>query len=387
MLLTKEVEIGWSPTTQKHYEELGYEYEWRSHFIVPVEHLTDNSHAKVDILCDYCLEEGIETKITKTWQKYNESKENGIIHKDCCKKHWYKKCSESNQEIYGVSNQFERDEIKDKIIETNLDKYGVEFYTQTDEYKQCCMETCLDKYGVDNVSRVPEFIDKMKNTQINKYGMMYSQTNEYKERYKNTCQEKYGVDNAFQSDEVKQKIIKFNNNTYGCHPMKIEEIKQDRLKKMLITKYKNGTGQSSRQQDYLGNLFNGEVNYPVNYCCLDIAFIQDKIFCEFDGSGHSLCVKMGDLTQEEFNNKEKRRKYFLLSKGWKEVRIISLNDKLPSDEVLLEMLNYAKEYINTGHSWIKFDIDNSKVICSQYEKDYDFGVLRKIKEEDLKEVG
>jgi len=119
---------------------------------------------------------------------------------------------------------------------------------------------------------------------------------------------------------------------------------------------------------------------------LDIAFPKDKIFCEYDGSGHALSVKMGDLTQDEFNNKEKRRKYFLLSKGWKEVRIISLNDKLPSDEVLLEMLNYAKEYINSGHTWIKFDIDNSKVICSQYEKYYDFGKLRRIKEEDLKEV-
>jgi hypothetical protein len=50
------------------------------------------------------------------------------------------------------------------------------------------------------------------------------------------------------------------------------------------------------------------------------------------------------------------------------------------------MYDIALEYLKSGHSWIKFDIDNSKIINSQFECDYDYGVLRKIKEEDLKEV-
>ena len=43
------------------------------------------------------------------------------------------------------------------------------------------------------------------------------------------------------------------------------------------------------------------------------------------------------------------------------------------------MIEYAKKYISTGHSWIKFDIDNSKIINSQGEINYDFGDLRKIR--------
>jgi len=57
-----------------------------------------------------------------------------------------------------------------------------------------------------------------------------------------------------------------------------------------------------------------------------------------------------------------------------------------SDNILLNMLDYAKQYLSTGHSWIKFDIDNSKITTSQYETDYDFGELRKISKLDIKDV-
>jgi len=47
------------------------------------------------------------------------------------------------------------------------------------------------------------------------------------------------------------------------------------------------------------------------------------------------------------------------------------------------MLDYAKNYIFTGHSWIKFDIDNSQIITSQYKIKIDFGRLRTITNKDL----
>ena len=43
------------------------------------------------------------------------------------------------------------------------------------------------------------------------------------------------------------------------------------------------------------------------------------------------------------------------------------------------MIIYAKKYINTGHSWIKFDIDNNVIINRLGVFYYDFGELRKIK--------
>jgi len=85
------------------------------------------------------------------------------------------------------------------------------------------------------------------------------------------------------------------------------------------------------------------------------------------------------MTEEEFINKERRRWYFLNSKGWKEIRIISRQDKLPSDEVIFLMIEYAKEYINEGHSWIHFDIDNLKILKSTGNINVDFGKLRRIK--------
>jgi len=39
MLLDKYVEIGWNPTNRKHYESLGYQYEWCGKFVVPIEYL------------------------------------------------------------------------------------------------------------------------------------------------------------------------------------------------------------------------------------------------------------------------------------------------------------------------------------------------------------
>jgi hypothetical protein len=388
MLVTKTVETCWNPTNRQHYEQLGYIYEWRKRFVVPVEHLPENSHAQIDVLCDYCLEEGIETHIPQTWQIYSIRKNESTIKKDCCKNHWFKKCSESNLINYGVPNQFLREEVKDKIKQTNLEKYGCEFYTQTEESKEKHKETCLSKYGYDNASKVPEFIEKIAQTQMDRYGMFYSQTDEYKERFKNTNLNKYGVENPFQLDTVKQRIIEFNRETYGAdHPMKVESIKEDRVRKMVITKYRNGTMQTSRQQEYLYLLYGGELNYPVDKCSLDIAFPNEMVYCEYDGSGHALSVQFGDITEEEFERKEMQRKYFIKNLGWKEIRIISTNDYLPSDEILLHMYDIALEYLNSGHSWIKFDIDNDKIINSQFECDYDYGVLRKIKEEDLeKEV-
>ena len=70
---------------------------------------------------------------------------------------------------------------------------------------------------------------------------------------------------------------------------------------------------------------------------------------------------------------------------WREIRIISTKDLIPSDQKLLEILSYARTYLNQNHHYIKFDIDNSKIINSQGEFDYDFGELRRIKPTDIEQ--
>ena len=69
------------------------------------------------------------------------------------------------------------------------------------------------------------------------------------------------------------------------------------------------------------------------------------------------------------------------------MRIISTKDLLPSDQVLLEMLNYTCNYFSLypNHSWIEFNIDISAVRNAEHKDGipYSFGKLRTIKNSDL----
>lgn len=422
MLISKMAKEKWNTRNKKYYQEKGYIFtKYKDEFYVAIEDLTKGSRAELIVECDYCQKE-----IITDFQRYKNSIK--TIDKVCCgdvncmkrkreeillfrygvkntvhipnvldkmKETCLERYGETStcsiarnsfKEQYGVDNPFQLEEVKEKIKETCLEKYGVENYVQTEEYKQQVKQTCLEKYGVDNVSKNEEIKQKIKNIQQEKYGCWYSQTKEYKDRYKNTCQEKYGVDNVFQLEEIKEKIVEYNLDTYGVsHPMKINSIAKDRIIKGNQTKYKLGKGQSSSQQDYLYNMLGGELNYPVDNCLLDIAFLNEKIYIECDFSGHDLAIKMGDLTQEQFNLKEIRRNNFLESRGWKRIRIISTKDLLPSEIKIRQVVDYCKMYLNEHH-WINIDIDNLKLSCSKGDVRYDFGELIKINKKYLESI-
>ena len=196
------------------------------------------------------------------------------------------------------------------------------------------------------------------------------------------CLDKYGVENPMQRQEIKDKVVKTNMERYGF-PSAVQspEIRE----KIRQTLYKNGTAPCSNQQIYINQLIGGELNYPVKNLSLDIAFPEEKLYLEYDGGGHENSIVFGNVTKKEFDNNQRNRTYGLLRSGWKEIRIISIHDNLPSDQIILEMLSYARTYLK-NHHYIKFDIDNNKIINSQGEFDFDFGELRKIKLTDLKEA-
>jgi len=173
-------------------------------------------------------------------------------------------------------------------------------------------------------------------------------------------------------NQAKIALSDFQNGK-RCNKCRVERIHK--------TMYENGTQQCSTQQRYIHSLIGGELNYPIKESSLDIAFINDKLYVEYDGGGHDLSVKLESTTQDEFDKKERNRRYALYRSGWKEIRIISKKDYLPNDNIILEMVNYAKEYLNTGHSWIKFDIDNQLVKCSQFNIKYNYNTLRRINKE------
>ena len=413
MLLSKMVQVTVNYKNIMRYLDLGYEFEYFINksgnkstkrgvtIIVKVEDLDIQSGAIIEYECDYC-----HKNIQVRFCDYIKHKEN-IGEVDACKdcgniklgdinykkygsrspfgrKEVKEKSNNTVKEKYGVDNVFQLEEVRDKIKETNIEKYGKEYYTQTSEYKEKTKQTCLDKYGYDNVSKSPEIINKIKEVQFERYGDFYNRTDEGKEKYKQFCLDNYGVENLFQSDEIKEKIKKTNIEKYGVeYPMQIHEIAMKGVAKAMKTKESMGAIPSSRQQEYLHKIYGGIKNYVVDRCALDIALLEDMIDVEGDFSGHELRVKFGDCTQEEFKKKEMNRKFFLKSRGWKDFRIISRKDNLPSDEILLHMLDIAKEWINSGHSWIKFDIDNNTYETSNSINNFNYGKLRKIKDEDL----
>ena len=371
LVLPQTVKMKWNknPKQREYYINKGYKFtKCLDEFEVNVLDLPENSTQKVWVICDYCGK-----RIQKTYSSYNKSKKNSVIKKDCCDKCQPNKYKETNLIKYGVENSFQRENVKEKIKHTIIEKYGVENISQSEKIKNKKIETvrknlgvdyptqseiviekrrenCLEKYGVENPAMLKEVQEKMKRTIMLKYGVEhYSQTNEYKEKYKNTSILKYGTEHPFQNSEVR--------------------------KKCLITSYKNGTFICSEQQYYIYKIIEGELNYPVNNFVLDIAFPNEKIYVEYDGSGHDLSVRLGTITQSDFEKREMIRSKILRRQGWKEIRIISKNDYLPNKEIIIKMIDYAKNYFQQNHSWIKFDIDEGLVITSSGTSPFYFGEI------------
>lgn len=462
MLLSETAKVKLNGGNIVYYEQLDYNIpreknKWgklgvlRGTIIeVKIEDLPENSHAEVEILCDYCE----KVVVRKKYGGYINQNKKSTIHKDCCKACQPLKNKESNESVYGVSHisklesttekrkqtnlnkygfesYLQTEECKDRIKQTNLltfgfdnpmqservkekgrktslERYGVESYTQTDECKtktaktslkkwgetspmknkevrDKASQTNLERYGFENASSSPLIQEKRRKNVYEKYGVDYvCQDLEFQNKIKETINEKYGVDYYFQTGEFKETYKNTMLDKYGVdNPFKSEEVKE----KIAKTKYDNNSILCSIQQRYICDLTNGELNYPIGSCNLDIAFLKENIYIEYDGSGHGLSVKFDNETIEHFEERNKRRWYFLKSKDWKSIQIISSTDKLPSDNAIIEMITYAKDYINTGHSWIKFIIDKNKIVNSLGEFDYDFGKLRKIKSnKEMEEV-
>ena len=354
MLKTKEVIMRWNPKIKNYYVNLDYLFtKMGDEFVVKVEDLSKYSSKYVEVLCDYCLEEGIETIVPKPYRDYTSQNEMSIIHKDCCKKCISKKVIESNIMIHGVKNVMELKSSKDKIKETNILRYNVENTFQSEYHKEKIKETMKDRYGVEHALQNSDIYEKLKLKYIDKYGASTPLLNE----------------------EIKEKIINTNLEKFGCeNPFGNKDI-QEKIKNTL---YQNGTQKCSKQQKYIHKLIGGELNYPISRCSLDIAFLNDNIYVEYNGGGHDLKVTLGKITKEEFENKEIKREIFLKQNNWKLIRIISKQDYLPSDDKIIEIIAYAKYYLNTGHSWIEFDIDNQLIKYSKFEEYYNFGDLRRI---------
>ena len=347
MLLSDEVDVSLIQNNIGYYRKMGYgdimpTYKDDHYRIkvkvgtiikVKVKDLPRYSNIQIPFKCDYCGKD-----FCKSAQNYFNTLEKDLpIKKDCCDDCRQFKLQECNEIRFGGKSPFSSQDVQNKATESIYNIYGVDNVFQNEDIKNMIIENNIKLYGV-------------------KYSM---QRQEVKDKMEQTNMERYGVHHAMQNKEISAKVRE--------------------------TLFKNGTAPRSKQQIYVHQLIGGKINYPYYNASLDIAFPEEKFYVECDFGGHWLSIKLGGLTQDAFDKKQRNRWYSLYRSGWKSINIISRNDNLPSDTKIIEILSYARTYLK-NHHYIKFDIDNNKIINSQGEFDFYYGELRKIKLTDLKKA-
>ena len=346
-LITQEVTIKLHSQLFKYFENKGYDvpkrkaighgyyedgmcYDSSIPITVKVEDLPVGSHQIVEVECDFC-----HKKFTEEYRLFKKSidKYGTCACIKCATNHtaqYYQ-----NKYSENITTSFQIASVREKI-----------------------KNTMISRYGTDNIASVPEIQEKRKLTCLEKYGVPHpSQNKEFIKRRNITNQKKYGGNAPTSSEEVKRKVAE--------------------------SFYIRNTKRTSKQQRYICDLYGGILNYPVSYFVTDIMLLDDKIVCEVDFSGHDLIVQLGEMSQEEFNQKEIIRAETIKREGYKQIHLISKTDKLPSDKILLKMLDISKQYFKEypQHSWIEWYIDKG-IYRNAENKDgvpYDYGELRLLK--------
>lgn len=166
-----------------------------------------------------------------------------------------------------------------------------------------------------------------------------------KEKMMKVSLEKYGNICSLRNPEVFEKSKKKNNETLGVDfPFQNKKI-LEKCRETILQKHSSrvvfSKNKISKQQIKIHSLYGGEINYNCFPYLLDIFFSEKRIYFEYDGGGHNLNVKLKRQTENEFVEKEIEREKFLFGLGYKQFRIISKTDKLPSDDILMQIKNRA----------------------------------------------
>lgn len=418
MLIIENVQVTINKKNINWYKQMGYE-NIKSGDILTIKNneLIHGSHMEVKVLCDYCLENGAETIVSKKYHVYIKQNHNSIIKKDCCEKCKGKKQIESNQKIYGVNstsqiseikekqidtclnnygvdnpfksieirenikntfmdkygveNPFQSEEIKEKIIKTNLDKYGVKNYTQTEQYKEKKEKTCLERYGVPHPTQNPNVMRKIKETNIKRYGVPSPMhLNKYKEKIKNTNMKRYGVSYYSQTEEFKEKFKQTSLENWGVeHPFQNNEV-LDKVKQTCIDRY--GVEWAMQNSEIAKKSMNALIKKNGH----KISSQQEEIFLllkkEFENIEinypYGNCVLDMALFLDDIKidieydgwywhqdkQRDRRRDEYLKSEGWKVLRIKS-GHNIPEIHTILNKINILQ---NTNRKYTHIILDD-----------------------------
>ena len=293
------------------------------------------------------------------------------------KKTWQKNYGEN------ITNPSQAEEVKEKIKQTNLERHGCEYPMQNTAIRNKANATCQEKYGGNSSMCSEEIQNKAKATCQEKYGGNSAMcSEEIQNKSKTTCLLHFGVNNPFQSYEIKEKIKATNLEKHGAeNPMQCDEIKN----KVLDSFQFNGTGPCSRQQKYIHFLIGGTLNKRVCNSLADIYMEKENIIIEHDGRGHFLgdIINGNKTPTKEALLREKEREDKIISNGYRMIRFIATKDRIPSDEVIL---NLVEGFKNSDFKVIRINFEEGTIDRDYEEKWYcNFGELRKITKEDLEQ--
>ena len=377
LVLPQTVKVRTNGSNCKYFREKGYKFEKCGDFIeVDVLDLQKSSNVKVKIKCEIC---GCESEVLYWY--VNKNIDNGTLITCGNKKCKDIKTKKTNNKYYGCDNVFSNQQIKDKIKNTNNKKYGVNNPMESIAIQNKVKATCQKKYGGNSSMCSEEIQNKAKITCQKKYGGNSAMcSEEIQNKAKITCLQHFGVNNPFQSEEVKEKIKVVNLKRYGAeNPMQNEEIKNKALDSFQF----NGTGPSSRAQRYINYILNGTLNKHICSSLVDIYMEKENIVIEYDGSGHFLndIINGNAFPTKDSLLREKEREDSIVNKGYKVIRFIATKDRIPSDEVIL---NLIEEFKNSDFKVVRINFEEGTIEKDYDEKSYyDFGELRKITQKDL----
>ena len=398
MIITQILQVTIKTNTQReHYRDIGINANIKDTISIKPEQLPNNSGENILVKCDYCGEEFL-----RKWKHICKGRE--IIQKDACKNCLSLKRKETYLVKYGVENPAQLPEVQEKIKKTNLERYGCENAMQNKKIVERVQETNLERWGTITPLLNSEIKEKTKKTCIEKYGAETFQKSEIGRNIINaTFQEKFGGNSPFCSKEIQQKRIKTCKEKFGVeYPLQSEEI-LDKVKDSLeerfgvrniweskeilnhtkqtnIEKYgvefpfekeefrikadettKERYGRSfvftSATQKRLSELFCCEINFSIGGYFADL-YLGNNIVCEYDGGFHNGSVQLGHITEEEFEQKELAREDFIISEGYKIIRIINSLDKNIDDSKYIEIKNSGVELLkNSNYSVYYYDVN------------------------------
>lgn len=362
MVLSETINVRVNGRTKQRYKDLGYDVNKVGDIInIKYTDLSKYSGEFITVKCDYCGKV-FSRKYSDHYRIMNSGK--GVTLKDACNNCKVLKTKETMQSVYGVDSNFQLDFVQEKIHETLRNKYGVETnISQSKVIQETITKNNLEKYGVKSASMLQATKDKVKATNLKKFGAEYPiQSDVYREYITSKHLKEYGWEFPFSSFDIRQKASDSLMINYGVESPFCSDIIKDKANQ---SKYQNGSQACSKQQFHLSTVLHGVINYPFLRYFIDIAFPEEKIAIEYNGGGHDLSVKLGNITKSKFIQNETFRKKQLYKNEWKLITYISPKNKLLNDDESILTYKYALQVLNSGRHWVEIDIDNKKIITSQ----------------------